>query len=338
MLTRNNHEVVELALKWVNKKTVYMWGTFGNGYVTNALINAKKAQYPEYYTTTRITKLRSMVGNSVTPFDCIGLIKHILWLDENGKVVYASNGMPDINANVYIYMCKGVSTNFDNIAVGEVVWMKGHIGIYAGVIGGQRSVVEATPNWSNGVQITKLSQRKWVKHGKMPHVLYSGEPVKESIPVINKLSIDGDWGTNTTKALQRAMGTLEDGIISTPKSSLVKAIQLALGVPLTMELDDTTIRAMQTSLKTTVDGKISKPYSSMVAAMQKALNDGTLPFKNHIPTVIKPVVKKLSISGEWDEATIGAMQKHFGTTVDYKFSNPSEVIKEFQRWLNEVAL
>ena len=323
-------EFISDAHAAVRKKTVYMWGTYGQ-LVTLALIDYKRKQYPGWYNDSKVRYLKTLVGKNVYAYDCIGLMKGITW-----KGGYATNGMPDTNANGYILKCADVSSNFNSIVPGEVVWLRGHIGLYIG--GASRLVIEATPNWSNGVQITKLSQRKWVKHGKMPHVLYSGEPVKESIPVINKLSVDGVWGSNTTKALQRAMGTLEDGIISTPKSSLVKAIQLALGVPLTMELDDTTIRAMQTSLKTTVDGKISKPYSSMVAAMQKALNDGTLSFKKHIPTVIKPVVKKLSISGEWDEATIGAMQKHFGTTVDYKFSNPSEVIKEFQRWLNEVAL
>jgi hypothetical protein len=77
-----------------------------------------------------------------------------------------------------IAKCSGVSTDFSDInkiAVGEVVWLPGHIGIYVG----NGLVVECTPAWANCVQFTSLGKipgynsRKWTKHGKLPYVTYS---------------------------------------------------------------------------------------------------------------------------------------------------------------------
>lgn len=119
--------------------------------------------------------LNKKSGNAVLS-DCSGMIKGILWGYPNVK--YESNNVPDINANTIISRCIGVSTNFSNIEVGEVVWISGHIGVYMG--NGQ--VVECTIAWDNGVQITNLNNingkgashgRTWVKHGKLPYVDYS---------------------------------------------------------------------------------------------------------------------------------------------------------------------
>ena len=50
-----------------------------------------------------------------------------------------------------------------------MVWLEGHIGIYLG----NGNVCECSPKWENGIQITKLSQRKWKKHGKFKYIDYS---------------------------------------------------------------------------------------------------------------------------------------------------------------------
>lgn len=101
--------------------------------------------------------------------DCSGLIKGILWgYPQNG--IYGNNGVPDINANTMItYYCSDVSSDFSNIEKGELVWLEGHIGIYVG----NNNVCECSPKWENGIQITKLSQRKWEKHGKFKYIDYS---------------------------------------------------------------------------------------------------------------------------------------------------------------------
>lgn len=114
-------------------------------------------------------------------FDCSGLVKGILWGWNGDKTAsfggaqYASNGVPDINANTLINVCRDVSTDFDQIEVGEAVWQTGHIGVYVG----DGLAVECTPKWDDGVQITACNRtvegfhrRNWTKHGKLPYVEY----------------------------------------------------------------------------------------------------------------------------------------------------------------------
>lgn len=125
-------------------------------------------------------------------FDCVGLIKGILWgwsgdlSRPYGGAGYACNGVPDYDAKKMIDCCRDVSTDFFFIVPGEAVWMDGHIGLYVG--GGM--VVEATPKWKGGVQKSTLSNaydtmipgtaggRTWTKHGKLPWVDYAAQKNK----------------------------------------------------------------------------------------------------------------------------------------------------------------
>lgn len=164
-----------------NHKTAYVWGAFGlaaNAANMQRMIN----QYSK--NNNYLAKAKQIYDNGFF-FDCVGLIKSILWGfcgNKNaayGGAKYASNGVPDISADQMIKNCKEVSTDFKSITIGEVVWCPGHIGIYIG--GGK--VVEATPAWSGGVQISDMgangSRTKngsensyWKKHGKLPYLSY----------------------------------------------------------------------------------------------------------------------------------------------------------------------
>lgn len=177
----NNKELAQKALNVArNYNTAYVWGTFGlvaNGANMQRMIN----QYSK--NTKYLNKARQIYGNGYF-FDCVGLIKGLLWgwcgnpNKTYGGAGYASNGVPDISADQMITQCKDVSTDFSKIVVGAAVWLPGHIGIYVG----DGKVVEATPSFNNGVQITAcgniggisgLNTRKWTKHGKIPWVSYS---------------------------------------------------------------------------------------------------------------------------------------------------------------------
>ena len=166
-------------------KTIYGYAMYGFQ-ITDKTIQGKTAQNLNgWYTSTKIAMLKA-VANQKPPtwgFDCVNLIKGILWgwtgdeTKEKGGAVYGSNGVPDTNADGMIARCHNVSDDFSNIAVGEAVWMSGHIGIYIG----DGLAVECTPKWSNGVQITAVHNirkqqgfngRKWTKHGKLPYVSY----------------------------------------------------------------------------------------------------------------------------------------------------------------------
>lgn len=150
-------------------KTIYVYGTYGSP-LTESLIAYKGKQYPGYNTAKRLQKYRSLLGQGYGAWDCVGLIKGILWgWAPNKSPKYASNGVPDVGANTCISRCLEVSTSFGSISPGEVVWMPGHIGVYVG----DNQVAEATPSWADGVQLTKISGRGWQKHGKLPWVDYT---------------------------------------------------------------------------------------------------------------------------------------------------------------------
>lgn len=92
------------------------------------------------------------------------------------------------------------------------------------------------------------------------------------------LDVDGEWGSSTTKALQRALKVNVDGDLG-PKT--IKALQSRLRTTVNHRLDVDgdlgahTIAALQKYLKTPVDGHISKPKSQMVMQLQRRLNAGT---------------------------------------------------------------
>ena len=129
------------------------------------------------------TFLNRKKGNYLVS-DCSGLVKGILWgFPDNGK--YASNGVPDINADTIITKCAYVSTNFNKITVGEFVWLSGHCGIYIG----NGEVIEGSPKWENGIQITRLKQRNWKKHGFLPWIDYSIPTQSETASTIQNNSL-----------------------------------------------------------------------------------------------------------------------------------------------------
>ena len=130
-------EFVDIAKSIVNKKTLYVMGCFG------APLNDKnKKRYTNNHSFNRKEIRKKMINDASSGtfgFDCVNLIKGILW-GWNGDVkktyggaIYATNGVPDTNADGFISKCcYDVTTDFSNIDIGEAVWLPGHIGIYIG--------------------------------------------------------------------------------------------------------------------------------------------------------------------------------------------------------------
>lgn len=177
-------KAIDLAKKMTdiarNYKTSYIWGGIGQP-ITDTSIQAAIDQYTE--NLTYAPAARKLVGQKAFAFDCVGVIKSILWgwNGDSGKQIggakYGSNGVPDISANQMIAKCSGQSTNFSTIQIGELLWCQGHVGIYIGDGLG----VECTPRWDGNVQITAVGNigskagyntRQWTKHGKLPYVTY----------------------------------------------------------------------------------------------------------------------------------------------------------------------
>lgn len=113
-----------------------------------------------------------------------------------------------------------------------------------------------------------------------------------SKPATGKLAVDGEFGAATTRALQKLLGTPQDGRISgqwpphreyhpalltvdydDDGSQLVRALQKRLGVAVDGYLGPETIRAWQKRLGVTADGYLG---SATAKAIQKALNNGRI--------------------------------------------------------------
>ena len=168
-----------------NYKTLYIMGCFGA-----PMTATNKKRYSDNCAYNRKPERKKMImaaSSDTFGFDCVCLIKGILWgwNGDTSKVYggakYGSNGVPDVGADVIMNYCTGVSTNFKNIEAGEVVHMKGHVGIYIG----NGLVAECSPRWKNKVQITACANvgkksgynsRTWTNHGKLKFIDYSVTP------------------------------------------------------------------------------------------------------------------------------------------------------------------
>ena len=100
--------------------------------------------------------------------------------------------------------------------------------------------------------------------------------------------------------------------------------------------EDTTIKAQEV-FKTTVDGMVTDQRKEY-----KAKNPGLVSFEwKSNPTgyseLIKAIQKKVgaNVDGWIGTETIKKMQKYFGTIQDGCVSNPSDVVRAFQKWLNK---
>jgi hypothetical protein len=209
----------DVAMKY---KTLYVMGCFGD-----TMTAANKQRYINHHSYNQSATRVKMIKNASADtfgFDCVCLIKAILWGwtgDKNasyGGAVYASNGVPDIDADSMFNVCTGKSTDFSNIEVGEAVWTNGHIGVYIG----NGLAVECTPAWANCVQITACNKaktgfktRNWKKHGKLPYIEYdvkksttttTSSTAKKSVDEIAKEVIAGKWynGAARKSALTKA--------------------------------------------------------------------------------------------------------------------------------------
>lgn len=195
-----------------NYKTLYVLGCFGA-----PMTSKNKTRYSNNnsYNSNR----KNLINNATEDtfgFDCVCLIKGILWGWNGNKnkiyggAIYKTNNVPDIGANTIINNCKNISTNFANIEKGELVWIKGHVGIYVG----DGKVVECTPKWTNNVQITNLGNiaeykkgnyRIWTKHGKLPYINYvtnetqKESTIKKSNEEIARECIKGLWGNGNAR-------------------------------------------------------------------------------------------------------------------------------------------
>ena len=116
------------------------------------------------------------------------------------------------------------------------------------------------------------------------------------------LEVTGIWDEATTKRAQEVFGTPVDGIVSN---------------------QDIDYKKENPGLTSTFEWKTNpgKNGSALIKAIQEFLN--------------KIINAGLVVDGMIGPKTIKAMQKWLGTVVDGYISNPSIMVKAFQKWLNE---
>lgn len=217
-----------------NYDTLYVMGCFGA-----PMTNSNKTRYCDNHKYNRNparTKLIQAASADTFGFDCVCLIKGILWgwsgdkYKTYGGAKYATNDVPDIGADRMITVCSDISTDFSEIEIGEAVWTKGHIGVYIG----NGLAVECTPRWENKVQITACNctkpgynTRNWTKHGKLPYIDYSvPEPPKATIDPAQKFDEDlaGSYKVNAVTGLniRAGAGTKKKSIGVLKNNTVVK--------------------------------------------------------------------------------------------------------------------
>lgn len=243
-----------------NYKTLYVMGCFGA-----PMTVANKERYIQHHSYNQKLARKNMINaasEDTFGFDCVNLIKGLLWgwSGDKSKIYggasYNTNGVPDTNANGMIQLCKDVSTNFSKIAVGEILWLQDHVGVYIG----DGLAVECTPSWKNCVQITAVHNigrrsgyngRVWTKHGKLPYVTYADVaapelPLEEKSPAAVTVPVL-KWGSNgaTVKAMQLllkgngySLGIYgADGDFGSLTENAVEMFQSNCGLPVTGEVD-----------------------------------------------------------------------------------------------------
>ena len=158
--------LVEFAKSYVGNP--YWYGTYVQP-CTQGLLNSRMKRFPTHYTPSRMARYQDDIAKKKTCSDCAGLIKGYGWSDANGVVKYATNGVPDLNADGMFAAAKkkGVISTMPEIP-GLVVRSPGHLGVYIG----NGEVVEAR-GFNYGIVITKLAGRKWTHWMEVPWINYA---------------------------------------------------------------------------------------------------------------------------------------------------------------------
>lgn len=178
---------LENIKKVLDYKTLYVMGGLGQP-LTETGKSKILAENHSYNNHVAVKNSIQTATADTFAFDCVGLIKAVLWgwCGDTSKYLggakYQSNNVPDIGADKMYSVSEATDKkDFSNIVPGECVWMTGHIGIYLG----DGKVIECSPAFKNKVQITacknikgypnNISGRTWTGHGKLPYINYKEE-------------------------------------------------------------------------------------------------------------------------------------------------------------------
>lgn len=227
----NNREFADMLIHLATKeKTLYVNGCYGK-----RLTEPQKQYYINNYSYNRGLLRKPKIlkaSNDTVGGDCICIIKAVIdgWnpTSPGDACGVKYNPNHDLTEKGMLDACgASVSSDFNNIEVGEFLYVPGHGGVYIG----DGLAVECTPSWKDGVQITAVHNiakrsdydgRKWDKHGKLPWIDYVRQYMKADVPILQygmtgfdvqrlqillnhrgaKLDVDGSFGPATLAAVK----------------------------------------------------------------------------------------------------------------------------------------
>lgn len=163
-----NKQLVEYVKGQIGRP--YWFGCFGQK-ATSSLLNAKRKQYPSYYTAD---DFKNQYGQKV--HDCGGLIKGAIFCEGAIDAVSKYNKKYDVDSDTMLNQCSesGSIGSIPEIE-GVLVFKKGHVGVYIG--GGK--VVEARGH-KYGVIESNLGDMPWTNWGKHKDIEYIVENKAET--------------------------------------------------------------------------------------------------------------------------------------------------------------
>lgn len=212
-----NSDLLRIAKDFANGKTLYAKGCFGQQ-CNKTILNAKRAQYPEWYNSTcTVNKsqtwyeyLSTFAGKGYALFDCVCLYKGILWGAQCNPYiapVYKSNGVKDSAISTIRKALKNTCSPYDAKAGMLIISDNdGHLGIACG----DGKVVECAPSLGR-VAITDLSyQPNWRYCGESADVTYLASAASASEPAKDNTICVGD-------AVKIKKGAKAGGLLSTTR-------------------------------------------------------------------------------------------------------------------------
>lgn len=208
-MPKTNKGLVEYCKAQLGKP--YWYGTFGNT-ASASLYQAKKKQYPAYYTAEDFS---TQYGQRV--HDCVGLIKGYLW-SETPTSTPKYNSAQDVSANGMRGKCK-VSGDINTMPeiIGLLVFMQGHVGVYIG----NGEVIEARGH-AYGVVKTRLKDRPWKWWGECPYIEYEKSQPKLSIDEVARQVIEGKWGNGLDRVKRLTDAGYDSDVIQKRVNEMLK--------------------------------------------------------------------------------------------------------------------
>lgn len=182
-IVATSSQYVEWLEQRVKNHDAYWYGVIW-AKCTNDLLNRKKEQYPQHYSTGRLAGYKKDIADGKYCGDCVnGAVKGAIWTKlGTQKMRYLAYGCPDKSADgLFSYLVKDLKIENGSIddlpeIPGIMLHKSGHVGVYVG----NGYAIEYRGR-DYGCVKTKVADRGWNEWVKLPWFSY-GDEVTDQLP------------------------------------------------------------------------------------------------------------------------------------------------------------